>query len=49
MSFQQILPYLGGMLSVGGLIFKMGEHAEKIHVLPARVHMHNRTSARRNY
>ena len=33
MSLQQILPYLGGMLSVGGLIFKMGEHAEKIHVI----------------
>ena len=32
MSLQQFLPYLGGMLSVGGLIFKMGEH-EKIHVL----------------
>ena len=33
MSLQQFLPYLGGMLSVGGLIFKMGEHAEKIHVI----------------
>ena len=37
MSLQQILPYLGGMLSVGGLIFKMGEHAEKIHVLSGTV------------
>ena len=37
MSFQQVLPYLGGVLSVGGLIFKMGEHAEKIHVLSSSV------------
>ena len=38
MSFhiQQILPYLGGMLSVGGLIFKT-EHAEKIHVISGTV------------
>jgi hypothetical protein len=37
MNFQQVLPYLGGMLSVGGLIFKMGEHAEKIHVISGTV------------
>ena len=37
MSLQQILPYIGGMISVGGLIFKMGEHAEKIHVLTGTV------------
>jgi hypothetical protein len=37
MNFQQVLPYLGGMLSVGGLIFKMGEHAEKIHVISSTV------------
>ena len=37
MSFQQVLPYLCGGISVGGLIFKMGEHAEKIHVISATV------------
>ena len=37
MSLQQLLPYIGGMISVGGLIFKMGEHAEKIHVLSGTV------------
>lgn len=37
MNFQQVLPYLGGMLSVGGLIFKMGEHAEKIHIISSTV------------
>tara|TARA_Y100001958_G_C20932140_1_gene342027 strand:- start:410 stop:652 length:243 start_codon:yes stop_codon:yes gene_type:complete len=37
MSLQQLLPYVGGMISVGGLIFKMGEHSEKIHVLNGTV------------
>ncbi len=37
MSLQHLLPYVGGIISVGGLIFKMGEHAEKIHVLTGTV------------
>ena len=36
-NLQQFLPLMGGMISVGGLIFKMGEHAEKIHILSGTV------------
>ena len=37
MSLQHFLPYLGGIISVSELIFKMGEHVEKIHVLSSSV------------
>ena len=37
-NLQNILPLLGGLISVGGLIFKMGQHAEKLDVLDLSVH-----------
>ena len=33
LNLQQLLPLAGGIISVGGLIFKMGQHAEKLDVL----------------
>tara|TARA_Y100000356_G_C11217618_1_gene267255 strand:- start:155 stop:400 length:246 start_codon:yes stop_codon:yes gene_type:complete len=33
MSLQQILPYIAGGISIGGIIFKTGQHAEKLEVL----------------
>jgi len=32
-NLQQFLPLVGGIISVGGLIFKMGQHAEKLNIL----------------
>jgi len=32
-NLQQFLPLMGGIISVGGLIFKMGQHAEKLNIL----------------
>ena len=37
-NLQQFLPLMGGLISVGGLIFKMGQHAEKIDVLDLKVY-----------
>jgi len=37
-NLQQILPLVGGLISVGGLIFKMGQHAEKLDVLDLKVY-----------
>ena len=37
-NLQNILPLVGGLISVGGLIFKMGQHAEKLDVLDLSVH-----------
>ena len=37
-NLQQFLPLVGGLISVGGLIFKMGQHAEKLDVLDLSVH-----------
>ena len=37
-NLQQFLPLMGGLISVGGLIFKMGQHAEKLDVLDLSVH-----------
>jgi len=37
-NLQHILPLLGGLISVGGLVFKMGQHAEKLDVLDLSVH-----------
>ena len=33
MSLQQILPYLAGAISIGGIIFKTGQHAEKLEII----------------
>ena len=37
-NLQQFLPLMGGLISVGGLIFKMGQHAEKLDVLDLKVY-----------
>jgi hypothetical protein len=37
-NLQNILPLVGGLISVGGLVFKMGQHAEKLDVLDLSVH-----------
>ncbi len=37
-NLQQFLPLVGGLISVGGLIFKMGQHAEKLDVLDLKVY-----------
>jgi len=37
-NLQNILPLVGGLISVGGLIFKMGQHAEKLDVLDLKVY-----------
>ena len=37
-NFQQFLPFAGGLISIGGLIFKMGQHAEKLDILDNTVH-----------
>ena len=37
-NLQQFLPLMGGIISVGGLIFKMGQHAEKLDILDNTVH-----------
>ena len=33
MSLQQIIPYLAGAISIGGIIFKIGQHAEKLEII----------------
>jgi len=38
MNFQQLAPLIGSVISIGGIIFKMGQHAEKIDVLNITVH-----------
>ena len=37
-NLQQFLLLMGGLISVGGLIFKMGQHAEKLDVLDLKVY-----------
>ena len=37
LNLQQILPFMGGLISVGTIIFKMGQHAEKLDVLDLTV------------
>ena len=37
-NLQQFFPLMGGLISVGGLIFKMGQHAEKLDVLDLKVY-----------
>ena len=32
-NFHQVLPLMGGLISIGTIIFKMGQHAEKLDVL----------------
>jgi len=38
MTPQQILPLVGGCISIGGIIFQTGKHAEKIDFLWGIVH-----------
>lgn len=38
MNPQQYLPFIGGIVSVGGIIFQTGKHAEKIDFLWGVVH-----------
>ena len=33
LNLQQLLPLTGGLISIGGIIFKMGQHAEKLDIL----------------
>ena len=35
---QQIIPFAGGIVSIAGIIFKTGQHAEKLDVLTSTVH-----------
>jgi len=37
-NLQQFLPLVGGLISMGGLIFKMGQHAEKLDILDLKVY-----------
>jgi hypothetical protein len=34
----QIIPFAGGIISIGGIIFKMGQQSEKLDVLTNTVH-----------
>ena len=38
MSAQQLVPLIGSVISIGGIIFKMGQHAERMDVLDITVH-----------
>jgi len=33
LNLHQVLPFMGGLMSIGTIIFKMGQHAEKLDVL----------------
>jgi len=33
-----IFPYLGGLISIGGLIFQAGKQSEKLNILDNKVH-----------
>ena len=37
MTPQQIIPLIGGCVSVGGIIFQMGKHADKLDILWSKV------------
>jgi len=37
MTPQQLLPFIGATLSIGGIIFQTGKHAEKIDFLVSKV------------
>ena len=38
MSPPNILPYIGGIISIGGIIFQVGKQAEKLHLIENKVY-----------
>ena len=49
MSAQQLVPLIGSVISIGGIIFKMGQHAERMDVLDITVHAQEKKSRYKSY